>query len=290
MRRFVIGLLFVLPTFILLGYFMYYPAYTAFVGSFTSWDGFNPPEWVGLDNFTQMWNDPVLAKAARNNLVWAIAKIALSLGPSFIVAELIFHVRHRRLQYVYRTLFVIPIIIPSVVTILMWTFYYRSDGLVNQFLGALGLDSLQHAWLADNNTALGALIFVGFPWILPFNLLVFYAGLQAIPGEIREAASLDGASTLRRIVSLDIPLVKPQFILLLTLSIIGSMQAIMEPLIMTGGGPNNATILPILYMYREGITYGNFGYSMAISLVVFVVVLALSVLSNRFGRSSTERS
>jgi ABC-type spermidine/putrescine transport system permease subunit I len=145
------------------------------------WDGFNPPEWIGLDNFRRMADDAVLHRAARNNIVWAIGKIFLSLVPPFLVAELIFHVRGRRLQYLYRTLFVIPIIIPSVVTILIWTFYYRSDGLVNDVLGVVGLDALQRTWLADQNTALGALIFMGFPWIMPFNLLIFYAGLQAIP-------------------------------------------------------------------------------------------------------------
>jgi ABC-type sugar transport system permease subunit len=120
--------------------------------------------------------------------------------------------------------------------------------------------------------------------VQPADLLRRTAG---DPGEIREAASLDGAGTFRRIWTIDLRLLRPQIGLLLTLSIIGSMQAILEPLIMTSGGPNNATMLPILHLYQQGLTFGDFGYSMAISLVVFIIVLVLSVLSNRLARASS---
>lgn len=286
-RALAVGLGFVAPTLLLLGYFMYYPAWVAMVGSFTEWDGFNLSTWVGLDNFREMVNDPAMGKAAVNNVIWAIGKILLAIVPPFVVAELIFHVRSQRLQYVYRTIFVIPIIVPAIVTILLWSFYYRTDGLVNQVLGFVGLDWLAHSWLADQQTALGALVLMGFPWIAPFNLLIFYAGLQAIPREILEAAELDGAGAWRRVRHLDVPLLASQTGLLLTLAVIGSIQAILEPLIMTGGGPNNATLTPVLYLYQQGITFGRFGYSMAVSLALFVIVLVLSVITNRLLRDTS---
>jgi len=284
-RSLLVGLAFIAPTFVTLGYFMYYPAYVSLAGAFTDWDGFNAPAFVGVDNFLRMAQDQRLIGSVGNNVLWAIGKVFLALVPPFIVAELIFHVRNGRAQYWYRTLFVIPLIIPAIVSILIWTFFYRTDGLVNQVFGALGLGFLQQGWLIDPSTALGALIFMGFPWIVPFNLLIFYSGLQAIPSEIRDAAAIDGASGLRRIWSIDLPMLISQTNLLLLLALIGSVQAILEPLLMTGGGPGNSTLTPILYMYRTGVQYGQFGYSMAISLVLFLVVLVLSVLSNRLLRS-----
>lgn len=284
LRAIGVGLLFVLPTFTFLGYFMYYPASVALAGAFTDWDGLNAARFVGLDNFRELVADPQMGKAAVNNLFWAVGKIALALVPSFIVAELIFAVRSSRWQYVYRTLFVIPIVVPSIVTILTWSFYYKTNGLVNQVLSGIGLGGLQHSWLADQDTALGALVLMEFPWVGPFNLLIFYAGLQQIPREILEAAAIDGARGWRRIRSIDIPLLSRQTGLLATLAVIGSVQAVLEPLIMTGGGPNNSTLTPILYLYQTGITYGRFGYSMAISLVLFLIVLVLGAITNRLTR------
>ena len=138
LRSVVIGLAFVAPSFLVLGWFMYYPAYVALVGAFTDWDGFNTASFVGLENFREAFADPALRTAAVNNVLWALGKIALSIIPPFVVAELIFHVRGQRWQYLYRTLFVIPLIIPVVVNILLWTFYYRTDGLVNQAFDAIG--------------------------------------------------------------------------------------------------------------------------------------------------------
>lgn len=279
------GYLFILPTFIFIAYFMYYPAWTALYGAFTRWDGFNTPEWNGLENFQRAFSDNVLGTAARNNLIWAVLQIILSLIPPFLVAELIFHVKQTRLQYLYRTLFTIPLVVPSIVGILLWRYFYASDGLINQVLGAIGLEQLQHTWIREPKIALYSLIFMGFPWIAPFNLLIFYAGLQGISQEVLESASLDGASGLRRVWTMDIPLIRPQFKLLFILSVIGSVQHLLVPLLMTNGGPGYSTYVPLLYMYTVAIKYGEFGYSMAISFVLFVIILVLTVINMRFIRS-----
>lgn len=275
--------LFILPTFLFIGYFLYYPAFTALRAAFSTWNGFSAPEWVGLQNFERAAGDTVLREAAWNNVVWAVFKIAVLVIPPFIAAELIFHVRSKRLQYLYRTLFVFPLIVPSIVLILLWAYYYRGDGLLNQGLGVFGIQPIR--WLTDPNIALYSLILMGFPWISAFNLLIFYAGLQNISTEILEASQLDGASRLRQIWNIHIPLVASQFRLLLALAIIGSVQAILEPLIMTGGGPGYATMMPLLYLYQVATQYGEFGYSSAIAMVLFVVVLVLTLINNRLFRS-----
>ncbi len=280
-----VAYLFLLPTFIFLAYFMYYPAWTALQGAFTYWDGFNPPQFVGLENFRRAFTDPVLRIATVNNLVWIVFGIVLALVPSFLVAELIFFLQGQKKQYFYRTLFVVPIIVPSIVGILLWTYFYRGDGLINQLLGLVGLERLQTLWIGNPNTALYALIFMGFPWINAFNLLVFYAGLQGISKEVLEAARLEGATGWRRVWQIDIPLVMPQFRLLLILAIVGNVQNIVTPLVMTDGGPGYSTYVPALHMYKTAVTYGEFGYSMAISFLLFTVVLGLTLISQRTRRN-----
>jgi ABC-type sugar transport system permease subunit len=275
------GYLFILPTFLFLAYFLYYPAFTALRGAFTDWDGFNEPRWVGLANFQQALGDRVLRTAALNNIVWAIFKIVLHILPPFIVAELIFHLRSTRAQYLYRSLFIVPLVVPTLVEILLWKYYYSSSGLLNQILDLVGLNAFRQQWLGDPDVALYSLILMGFPWIGAFNLLIFYSALQGISKEVLEAGSMDGAVGLQRIWQIDIPLLRPQFRLLLVLATISSVQAILEPLVMTEGGPRNATMLPGLHMYYQATKYSNYGYSMSIAFMMLVVILAITFINNR---------
>ncbi len=163
---------------------------------------------------------------------------------------------------------------------IVWRYFYDADGLLNLALNALHLSSLTHYWLGDPNTALGALIFMRFPWVDDFGLLIFFAGLQGISSEVLEAAHLDGATGFRRVWTMDIPLILPQSKLLLILATINNVQNIVIPLVMTNGGPGVSTDVPALEMYNQAITYGQFGYSMAISFVLFVVVLILPYIAS----------
>jgi raffinose/stachyose/melibiose transport system permease protein len=284
LKRSLTGYLFVLPTLIFVGYFLYYPAYRALTGAFTDWDGFNPPEWIGLENFRRAFSDAVLREAARNNLIWAFFDVLLAIVPAFTVAELIFHVKRARLKYLYRTLFIVPAVVPFIVTVLLWRYYYQSDGLINLILGKVGLSGLERAWISDPGTALLALALMGFPWVNAFNMLIFYAGLQHIAPEVLEAAELEGATGLRRVWTIDLPLVLAQFKLLVVLALITSGQNILVPLLMTRGGPGYSTYTPALYMYDTAVEYGDFGYSMAISFMLFVLILGLTALNIRFIR------
>lgn len=280
------SLLFILPTMLFIGYFLYYPALTALGAAFSIWDGFNPPRFVGLQNFGRALDDTVLREAALNNIIWAIFKVIIFLVPPFIAAELIFFVRGKRMQYLYRTLFVFPLIVPTIVKILLWSYFYRGDGLLNQIGGFFGLGPVP--WLTSPDIALYSLILMDFPWIAAFNLLIFYAGLQGISPEVLEAAALDGATGLRQVWSIHLPLVTPQTRLLLILAIINSVQAILEPLLMTGGGPGYATYMPLLYLFNVATQYGEFGYSSAIAMLLFGIVLLLTIINNRLLRGSGE--
>jgi raffinose/stachyose/melibiose transport system permease protein len=281
------GYAFILPTFVFLIWFMYYPVYQALSGAFTNWDGFNAPQFIGFDNFKRMLSDEVLGQSTTNALIWALFSIALSIIPPFLVAELIFHLKNARLQYVYRTLFVIPIVIPGIVIILLWRFLYEGDGAINQLLDIIGLGIFKQLWLGDPNVALYSIIFMGFPWISAFNLLIFYAGLQGISKEVIEAAKLEGATGWKRVFTLDIPLSLPQFRLIIILSLIGSLQNIIPPLIMTNGGPGYSTYVPILHMYNVSTVNGEFGYGMSIGVVMFLVILIFTILNMRLFKSDS---
>lgn len=283
-QRGAVGYLFLIPTLLFIGYFLYFPAYRALTGAFTSWDGFNPPEYIGLENFRQILDDEVMRIAARNNLVWATIDVLLAIVPAFVVAELIFHVKAVRLRYLYRTLFVIPAIVPFIVTVLLWRYFYQGNGLINLILSRIGLDGIVRPWIGDPDTALYALAFMGVPWVSAFNMLIFFAGLQGIPKEVLEAAELEGASGLRRIWTIDVPLVLSQFKLLFILALITSGQNIVVPLVMTDGGPGYSTYTVALAMYEAAVDYGDFGYSMAIAFMLFVIILALTAINQRFIR------
>ncbi len=141
------------------------------------------------------------------------------------MAELLFAIRNRFVQYGIRSLFIIPLVVPGVVGILVWVNIYDPNiGLLNQTLNALGLSQLTNVWLGNANTALAAIIGIGFPWVSPFALLIFYGGLVTIPQELFDAAKVDGASAWRRFWQVDVPLLMNQFKLLLILGFIGSVQ------------------------------------------------------------------
>ncbi|UQN10103.1 carbohydrate ABC transporter permease [Deinococcus sp. QL22] len=276
--------LFLLPTLLLTGYFSYYPAYTAIVRAFTDWDGLNVPTFTGFENFGRALSDPVMGQASLNMGIWVGLGLLLALVTPLLVSELVFHLRGRRRQYVYRTLLVAPIVIPSLVLLLVWGTFYRSDGLLNSLLGAAGLPGLQRDWLSNPDTALLSLIFLGFPYIDAFNFLLLYAGLQGIPEDVFDAAKIDGASGWRRVLTVDLPLLRPQLGLIAVLAIIGNVQYFVSPLVLTSGGPGFSTTVPALLMYFTATRDGEYGYAMAMAVLLMLVVIALTGLSRLLSR------
>jgi raffinose/stachyose/melibiose transport system permease protein len=276
---------FLFPAFAFIAVFSYYPAFRALTGAFTAWDGFNPPTWVGFANFVAAFHDPTFLASIQHMLLWTMVGIPLALVPAFIVAELIFHLRSAGAQHVYRFVFVMAMVIPSVVYILIWQYIFNPLGLLNAALQAIGLGAWLHPWLALPQYALWAMILMGFPWVSPFNLLVLYAGLQAVPSDVWDAAAVDGAHGVKRIVAVDIPLVLSQVKLLLILAIVGVSQNLLTPLLLTDGGPGSATTTPVFYMYQVSIGYDQYGYGMAIAVMLFLLVMTLALVNMRYFRS-----
>jgi ABC-type sugar transport system permease subunit len=283
--------LLLLPMFLTLAIFVYYPPLSALYHAFFAWDPTQPSSpLVGLDNFKLVFQDPHMWQATTNMAQLLVFGVTVGTVVPLIVAELIYAVRDQAARYAYRVLFLIPVIVPMVVTILMWKFFYDANlGVLNAVLDGIGLGGLKHDWLGSFGTALYAVMFVGFPFISGTSVLIYLAGLMNIPGEVMEAAALDGATGLQRIRRIDLPLLLGQIRLFVVLGIIYGVQQFQIQLIMTGnppGGPGWATTVPALEMYNEAFESNRYGYASAIGFLLFLVVLVLSIITFRFMRSS----
>ncbi len=280
---------FLLPTFISIGVFCYWPAVRALEGAFTTWDGVSAPVWVGLKNFEQLFHDSVFLGAFAHLFWWSVIGIPVGMAASLVVALLIYRLDNKRAQYWFRVAFCLTLCLPGIVGILTWQNFYEIGGVVDVILKDVGLGRFDTAWLANPHTALGALIFLGFPFVGAFAMLVFYAGLQAIPHEILDAARVDGISSLKRVFHIELPLIKGQLKVILVLSIIGITQNLLPPLLLTQGGPNNTTWTPVLYMYENAFEYSEMGYALAIAFLLFLISLVLALVTMRFLRSDEDK-
>jgi len=278
-----------LPSVALLLTFSYAPALIGLYRGFTHWETGEAPRWCGIANFIAMGRDEFLRISITNQVLLLVASLAKTLIAPFIVAELLMGLRSSRLQYVLRTAFILPMVVPGMVTMLLWAFIYDgSVGLLNMTLEAMGFGGLTRAWLGEPGTALLAIIGVGCPWAGGLALLIYLAGLNGISADVWDATALDGATGLRRIFAVDLPLLRPQVRLLATLTIIGSLQDFGSILILTGGGPGLSTHVPALHMYYEAFRFGHMGYASAIGFALFIVIFALAVLNQRWGRHEAE--
>ncbi len=277
-----------IPTFVLLLLFNYYPAASGLYHSLYRWNPGAQSYFVGFHNFVKMAADPFLLAGIPHIMIMIFFGIALGgIGIPLLVAELMFHLRSSRGQYLYRVLFIVPLVIPAVAGLLIWENIYEPNvGLLNETLRAVGLGGLAHNWLGNPHLALGALIFMGFPFTNIIAILVFYAGLLAIPGELIDAARVDGAPLKTLIRNIHIPLLTGQFRFVLVTSVIGGLQAFGVQLVMTGGGPVMSTFVPGLEMYYAATKYSEMGYSSAISVSMFLVILVLTVIQMKYVRSS----
>ena len=281
--------LFLVPTFLFLAAFNYLPAISGLYHAFTEWETGGAAHWIGAGNFQKMAGDEFLRLSIGNQIVLLAAALVKALVFPLIAAEMLFHLRSKRMQYALRTLLLIPMVVPGMVGVLLWGFIYDPNiGLLNNGIAAVGLKSLQRAWLGDWHTALPAVIGVGFPWISGLALLIYLAGLIAIPQDVLDSCAVDGASGWRRFWSVDLPLVRGQVRLLAALTIIGTLQDFGSLLVLTGGGPGLATHVPALHMYYQAFRFGHYGYASAIGFVLFLTILIFTLTNMRFGRSAVE--
>ena len=281
--------LLILPTLALLLTFNYYPAFSGLYHAFTEWSPGVRTEWVGLSNFHSLTENRFFLSGFRNAAILVVVSIAKTMTMPLLVAEFIFNLRNRFSQYWFRTLFVVPIVLPAVVEILVWNnIYDPAIGLLNETLKLIGLEEFTRVWYGDARVALGSIIFIGVPWVNAFALLIFYGGLISISNEIIDASLVDGASTWRRFWSIDLPLLMGQVKLLLILNFINAVQTFELVFLTTGGGPGAATYTPALELYYKAMRMDRMGIASAIGMILFIIILAGTIVNMRFVSSSTE--
>jgi len=281
--------LLLIPSFALASVFLYFPAFSGIYHAFTHWQAVGDATFVGLQNFREMTGDPFLRHGVVNQLILFLADLVKSMSFPFLAAALIYHLRPGRERYWLRTAFILPIVTPGMVLVLMWYFIYDPNlGLLNQALEAGCLPGLKRPWLGDPDVALGSIIAMGFPWITSLAFLIFLAGFNDLPVSVLDSAAIDGATPLKRLWRVEIPMLIPQIRLVVLLTLITSFQDFGRILVMTSGGPGFATYVPGLWMYEQTFQASRFGYASAIGLGLFVTILSGTLLVLRFVRSDVE--
>ncbi|TWD84631.1 raffinose/stachyose/melibiose transport system permease protein [Kribbella amoyensis] len=256
--------------------FQYYPAVSGIWHSFFDWKPVGRSTFVGLDNYRTMLGDDLWWSSFRNLGVIFVFGVVMWAIP-LLAAELLISLRHLRLQFLFRTLLIVPMAFPGVVTALVWSFmYHPNQGIINQALSAIGLPGLRQNWVGDPDLALISLLFIGFPFVAGLPFLIIYSSLRNIPAEIFEAAEIDGVGRLRRVWTIDLPLLAAQIKVLFFLAVVATLQYGFLAYIVTSGGPDGATSVPVLRMLDVAYQGGDWGYAAALSTTLFVITLALS--------------
>ena len=283
--------LLVAPTFLLLVVFSLVPFLWAFWTSFQDYEVGGESRFVGLANYREFFMDPTMLPSFGNMAFLTLFHIGTVLVFPLLVARLIFGLSSERAKYLYRLMFLIPIVVPGIAGTLLWrNMIYGDMGLVNETLRSIGLEHLARGWLSDPKAALTAVAFIGFPFAGGINVLIYYAGLTAIPDSVQDAAQLDGAAGLTKFFRVEFPLLMSQVKLLVILTIIGGVQGFEGMLALTKGGPGFKTMLPGLWMYLNAFSFQRMGYACAIGVVLFLMILALTVINMRYLRSAEERT
>jgi multiple sugar transport system permease protein len=241
------------------------------------WNMLAPPQFVGLRNIQYLLSDPLSGKALVNTIFYTFIGVPLQLVLAFALAVLLNQpIQGRAL---YRTLYYLPAITPAVASAVVWTRIFSSQyGLLNEGLKSIGLAPV--SWLFNPPYAKPAVIIMSL-WAIGPQMIIFLAGLQNVPKELLEAAQIDGAGTWLRFWRITVPLLSPIIFFNLVVGIIGSFQIYTASYIMTNGGPQNATLFMVLYIYRNGFQYFNMGYAAALSWVLFCVIMILTAIQFR---------
>jgi raffinose/stachyose/melibiose transport system permease protein len=279
---------FTVPALLLFAFVVLVPSARGVYYAFTDWDGLSPGfSWVGFGNFAEMADDPAATQALWHTLVIAVAITVIQNGVGLLLALGVNSVIKSR--NVLRVLLFAPAVVTPIVSAYLWRNILGPDGAVNSLLDAVGLGSWRQDWLGDPDIALWSVVGVIVWQFAGYSMVIFLAGLQSVPREIHEAAAIDGAGAVRRFWSVTRPLLAPAFTINLMLSIIGGIKLFDQVYALTGGGPGHATDTLSTLIYKDAFTLGEFGYSIALAVVLTLVVSVASA-GQYFGLSRAEKA
>ncbi len=288
-RQALVAWSFALPFVVLFGVFMAGPILVSFITSFTDMritDIRSPfgVSFIGFDNYVDVFQDPAFRKAARNTALYVLFAVPLTIGLGLLVA-LGLNQATVRLRNVLRLGYFLPYVTSIVAIAVVWRLILGTDaGLLNGLLGGLGVEG--PGWLTDSRYSLWSIVLMTTWRGLGLQMIIFLAGLQAIPNELYEAASVDGAGRWHQFRYVTLPMLRPTLLFSAVIASIGLMQFFEEPFVMTQGGPLDSTV-SVAYFAYEQFSFGNYGYTAAISYVLFLTIAALTFLQFRLLRPKT---
>ncbi len=278
---------FIAPALGLIAVFFFLPMAAALLLGFTDFDIYalgrlDRLRWVGLENYRRLLADPLFWQALVNTAYFVVLGGPLSVLVSLGTALLVNH-RLARWRGVFRSLLFLPVVTTLVAVAVVWRYLYQPrQGLLNHLLGLAGLPPID--WLGDPHWAMPAIVLMAVWKNFGFNMVVFVAGLQSIPRRLYEAAEIDGADGWQQFRHITLPMLAPTFLFVTVITLIGYCQLFAEPYVMTQGGPSDSTLSIALLMFQEGFRWWNLGYAAAISFMLFLIVLAGTLLQARLRR------
>ncbi|MBW4673681.1 MAG: sugar ABC transporter permease [Desmonostoc geniculatum HA4340-LM1] len=286
--------LFLLPALVLLWLTVFWPALQAFYLSFTSYEDIAQlPQWIGFANFLKLWKDAVFWKTLENTFLYLVGVVPIlviaPLGLAILVNQ-----KLRGMNW-FRSAYYTPVVISMVVAGIAWKWLYAENGLLNQLFKALGIISESIPWLTDSVKLFGivpislASVMAVTVWKgLGYYMVIYLAGLQSIPGDVYEAAAIDGSDGIRKHWDITIPLMKPYLALVAVISAISATKVFEEVYIMTQGGPLNSSKTIVYYLYEQAFNNLEISYACTIGLVLFLIILGLSILRLAVNQQESE--
>ncbi len=272
---------FLLPAIIMMIVFIYLPMVENVRNSLYQFGAIGSGRrWVGVNNYTELFYDKIFWKSFWNNIWYAVLSVIFQVYGSLVLAAMVESTIVRpRIGNLFRTVFFLPSLLTVTIVGTIWQFLYRPDiGLVNQVLERVGLESLTRVWLGDESTALFAVIGVSQWQFMGFTMLLFIVAIQAIPRELYEAATIDGAGGIQQFIHITRPGVQTTTLVLTVFTVVGSFKVFDIIRVMTSGGPNRSTEVVGSYLYRTAFRNNELGYASTIAVVLFVITFAIAAL------------
>ena len=269
--------LFLLPAIIFLSLTSFLPILQAIYLSFTNYDFIGSPSFVGGQNYLNLWRDRTFWKTLGNTFIYLVFAV-----PSLVVLPLALAIlvnqKLRSIKF-FRAVYYFPVVVSVVVAGIAWKWVFATNGILNYFLSLITFQSIKIPWLTDPKTAIFAIIAVVIWRGVGYYMVIYLAGLQAIPADLYEAAAIDGSDGWQKHFDITIPLMRPYIILVAVISSISAMKIFEETYIMSQGGPANSTKTVVYYLYDKGFTSLEMGYASAIGVFLFVIIFAISILT-----------
>lgn len=249
------------------------------VFAFTNWTGIGSFDWIGLENFRKIFADPTKVLALGNTLFLAFGSVILSNVAGIVLAVGLNRILKTR--YILRTLFFMPVVLSPLATSYIWKFIFQFDGPLNMILQSVGLGALARPWLADPTWAIWTVLIVLIWQNTGFAMVIYMAGLTAVPVEIEEAAAIDGSNLWQRFWHVTLPSIRPAIAIATTLGLVNGLRIFDQIMALTGGGPANATATLATEIYKQAFSLGNFGYGAALALLLTVIILVFALIQQR---------